>query len=61
MKEDESMEIRTSTTICGIRGTCGWAESHGDTTTYIGLLKRNVWEFHVKTKDSYLKKKCDMV
>ncbi len=27
LADDETMEIRTSTMITGIRGTCGWAES----------------------------------
>ena len=31
LEDDESMDIRTSTTICGIRGTCGWVEAYGDT------------------------------
>ena len=37
LEDDESMDIRTSTTICGIRGTCGWVESQGD-TSYVGLF-----------------------
>ena len=41
LEDDESMDIRTSTTICGIRGTCGWVESRGD-TTYVGLLDGKV-------------------
>lgn len=41
LEDDESMDIRTSTTICGIRGTCGWVESHGD-TSYVGLLDGKV-------------------
>jgi len=41
LEDDESMDIRTSTTICGIRGTCGWVESRGD-TSYIGLLDGKV-------------------
>ena len=41
LEEDESMDIRTSTTICGIRGTCGWVESRGD-TTYVGLFEGKV-------------------
>ena len=32
------MDIRTSTTICGIRGTCGWVESRRD-TSYVGLFE----------------------
>ncbi|MEY8378969.1 FecR domain-containing protein [Lachnospiraceae bacterium 56-18] len=41
LEDDESMDIRTSTTICGIRGTCGWVEAHGD-TTYVGLFDGKV-------------------
>lgn len=41
LEDDESMDIRTSTTICGIRGTCGWVESQGD-TSYIGLFDGKV-------------------
>ena len=41
LEDDESMDIRTSTTICGIRGTCGWVESQGD-TSYVGLLDGKV-------------------
>lgn len=41
LEDDESMDIRTSTTICGIRGTCGWVESHGGTFR-IGLLDGKV-------------------
>ena len=41
LEDDESMDIRTSTTICGIRGTCGWVESRGD-TSYVGLLDGKV-------------------
>ena len=41
LEDDESMDIRTSTTICGIRGTCGWVESHGN-TTYVGLCDGKV-------------------
>lgn len=41
LEDDESMDIRTSTTICGIRGTCGWVESQGY-TSYVGLLDGEV-------------------
>ena len=41
LEDDESMDIRTSTTICGIRGTCGWVESQ-ENTSYIGLLDGKV-------------------
>ncbi len=41
LEDDESMDIRTSTTICGIRGTCGWVESQGD-TSYVGLFDGKV-------------------
>ena len=41
LEDDESMDIRTSTTICGIRGTCGWVESRGD-TTYVGVFDGKV-------------------
>lgn len=41
LEDDESMNIRTSTTICGIRGTCGWVEAHDD-TTYVGLFDGKV-------------------
>lgn len=41
LEDDESMDIRISTTICGIRGTCGWVETHGD-TTYVGLFDGKV-------------------
>lgn len=41
LEDDESMDIRTSTTICGIRGTCGWVESHGGAFR-IGLLDGKV-------------------
>ena len=41
LEDDESMDIRTSTTICGIRGTCGWVESQGD-ISYVGLLDGKV-------------------
>ena len=41
LEDDESMDIRTSTTICGIRGTCGWVEAYGD-TTYVGLFDGKV-------------------
>lgn len=30
LTDDESMEIRTSTMTCGIRGTCGWVTATGN-------------------------------
>lgn len=30
LEEDESLDIRTSSMIVGIRGTCGWVEVFGD-------------------------------
>ncbi|MDE6942922.1 MAG: FecR family protein [Lachnospiraceae bacterium] len=30
--ENESMDIRTSTMTCGIRGTCGWVMANGSTS-----------------------------
>ena len=39
--EDESMEIRTSTMITGIRGTCGWME-RGEDYSRLGLLEGTV-------------------
>ena len=41
LEDDENMDIRTSTTICGIRGTCGWVESQGN-TSYVGLFDGKV-------------------
>ena len=41
LEDDESMDIRTSTTICGIRGTCGWVESQGN-ISYVGLFDGKV-------------------
>ncbi len=31
--ENESMDIRTSTMTCGIRGTCGWVMANGSTSS----------------------------
>lgn len=33
--EDESLNIRTSTMLVGIRGTCGWVESGEDSAVYV--------------------------
>ncbi len=41
LSEDESMDIRTSTMIAGIRGTCGWMERGADASR-LGLLEGTV-------------------
>lgn len=33
LADDESMDIRTSTMTCGIRGTCGWVMADGGTSS----------------------------
>lgn len=41
LEEDESMDIRTSSMIAGIRGTCGWMEQGADASR-LGLLEGTV-------------------
>lgn len=41
LEEDETMEIRTSTMVVGIRGTCGWVEI-GPDFARVGLLEGEV-------------------
>lgn len=38
LEKDESMNIRTSTMVTGVRGTCGWVEVTDEWTTRIYLL-----------------------
>lgn len=42
LEEEESMNIRTSTMVAGIRGTCGWLETRGDKNTRLSLLEGKV-------------------
>lgn len=42
LEKDEAMDIRTSTMIVGIRGTCGWVEVENENRMYIYLLKGKV-------------------
>ena len=42
LAEDETMTIRTSTMMVGIRGTCGWVEVPGDGTMKLFLLEGKV-------------------
>ncbi|MBR4870394.1 MAG: FecR domain-containing protein, partial [Oscillospiraceae bacterium] len=39
LKSDESLTIRTSTMVTGIRGTAGWVDSMNRYTTRIGVLE----------------------
>lgn len=39
---DESMNIRTSTMVIGIRGTCGWVHMEDDELMYVYLLRGKV-------------------
>lgn len=39
LKSDESLTIRTSTMVTGVRGTCGWVEISDRNTTRISLLE----------------------
>lgn len=41
LAEDETMQIRTSDMVAGIRGTCGWVSDVGGTVT-VGLLEGRV-------------------
>lgn len=42
MDEDESMNIRTSTMVVGIRGTCGWLKIIDQQTTEVYILEGTV-------------------
>ncbi|MBR1628419.1 MAG: FecR domain-containing protein [Lachnospiraceae bacterium] len=42
LKSDESMKIRTSTMVMGIRGTCGWVKFLDATHTCVYLLEGHV-------------------
>ena len=42
LKEDESLNIRTSTMVTGIRGTCGWINVLGDKISEIYILEGEV-------------------
>ena len=42
LEEDESFFIRTSTTMVGIRGTCGWVEIVDKNTTRVFILEGTV-------------------
>ena len=39
LKADETLTIRTSTMVTGVRGTCGWVEAVNRNTTRISLLE----------------------
>ena len=38
LEEDETMDIRNSTMVVGIRGTCGWGTSDGGENSQVFLL-----------------------
>ena len=38
LEEDETMTIRTSSMMVGIRGTCGWVTSDGGKNSQVFLL-----------------------
>ena len=42
LEEDESMDIRTSTMMVGIRGTCGWVEVEDENLMRVYLLRGKV-------------------
>ncbi len=39
---DETMDIRSSSMVVGIRGTCGWVETEGEGALRVGLFKGEV-------------------
>lgn len=42
LEEDETMNIRTSSMLVGIRGTCGWAVSDGEKHSQVYILEGTV-------------------
>lgn len=42
LDDDETMNIRTSTMLVGIRGTCGWVNAESDTHAQVYLLEGKV-------------------
>ncbi len=42
LETDETMNIRTSTMMVGIRGTCGWVETEGENQMRVCLLRGKV-------------------
>ena len=42
LEDDETMNIRTSTLLVGIRGTCGWVVSNGERGAQVFLLEGTV-------------------
>ena len=42
LEDDESMNIRTSTMVVGVRGTCGWVKAIDQWTTVLYILEGSV-------------------
>ena len=53
LKEDETMDIHTSSMIVGIRGTCGWTASDGKNHSQIYILEGTVSVTGTKSDKSF--------